>query len=144
MDKEQAKELLSFHSMRNENVHNPKWEYGFLGSLRPFRGDLYKENFFEVMECLKTLKDDFVAPTLDREVVSDIVAIIHLTRVWASPYGMLGRNHLLTEEQTKHLMDWVDIIETCFMFLLDDLPDEAFADYEDYLDGKYILDCTDE
>lgn len=140
MDKIQAKELLSFHSTRNEDVHNPKWENGFLGSLRPFRGELYEENFFEIMECLKTLKDDFVAPTLEQGVVSDIVSLIHLTRVWASPYGMLGRNHLLTEEQTKLLFAWVDIIETCFMFLLEDDPETAFAIYKDYQDGEYPLD----
>lgn len=138
MDKHQAKELLSFHSTRNEDIHNPKWENGFLGSLRPFVGELHEENFFEVMECLRTLKDDFVAPTIEQGVVSDIVAIIHLARVWASPCGMLGSNHLLTDEQTKHLLAWVDIIETCFMFLLDDLPNEAFADYEDYLHEKYF------
>lgn len=60
-------------------------QHGFLGSLRPFRGELREENFFEVMECLKTLKDDFAATTLEQGVVSDIVAIVHLTRVWASP-----------------------------------------------------------
>ncbi len=72
------------------------------------------------------------------KVVSDIVAIIHLTRTWASPCGMLGSNHLLTQEQTTILLAWVDIIESCFMFLLDDVPEEAFADYEDYLNGSYF------
>ena len=37
MDKNEAKELLSFHSTRNEDIDNMKWEKGFLGSLRPFR-----------------------------------------------------------------------------------------------------------
>lgn len=138
MDKYQAKELLSFHSLKNGDIHNPKWENGFLGSLRPFRGDLHKENFFEVVECLRTLQDDLTAPTIEQGIVSDIVAIIHLTRVWAAPNGMLGSNHLLTEEQTKHLLAWIDIIETSFMFLLDDAPEEAFSDYEDYLNGKYF------
>ena len=41
MDKNEAKELLSFHSTRNEDIDNMKWEKGFLGSLRPFRGELY-------------------------------------------------------------------------------------------------------
>lgn len=138
MDKNAAKELLSFHSSRNSDVDNPKWQNGFLGSLRPFLGELHEENFFEVMECLKTLADDFTAPTIEQEIVSDIVAIIHLTRSWASPHGMLGSNHLLTTEQTTLLLAWVDIIETCFMFLLDDDPDDAFADYEYYLNGNYF------
>ena len=79
MDKNAAKELLSFHSSRNSDVDNPKWQNGFLGS-----------------------------------------------------------NHLLTTEQTTLLLAWVDIIETCFMFLLDDDPDDAFADYEYYLNGNYF------
>lgn len=137
MDKKEAKELLSFHSTRNEDVDNLKWQNGFLGSLRPFQGELHEENFLEVMECLKTLEDDFTAPMIEQGVVSDIVAIIHLTREWAASDGMLGSNHLLTEEQTRHLLSWVDIIEKCFMFLLDDDPETAFIDYEDYLNGEY-------
>ena len=65
MDKNEAKELLSFHSMRNEDVDHLKWKHGFLGSLRPFCGELHEENFLEVMECLRTLQDDFIAPTID-------------------------------------------------------------------------------
>lgn len=138
MDKDKAKELLSFHSTRNSDIDNPKWENGFLGSLRPFRGELYKENFIEVMECLRVLKDEFSALTIEQGMVSDIVSIIHLTRTWVSPCGILGSNHLLTENQTKHLLAWVDIIETCFMFLLNDVQDEAFTDYTDYLNDKYF------
>ena len=137
MDVVEAKELLSFHSGRNSDIHNPKWKNGFLGSLRPIRG-LNRENFIEVIECLRTLKDEIVSPLIDREIVSDIVGITHLTRIWASPQGMLGRNHLLTEEQTKHLLAWVDIIESCFMYLLDGAEEEAFADYELYLEDDYF------
>ena len=49
MDKAEAKELLSFHSSRNSDIHNPKWINGFLGSLRPFCGELRKDNFIEVI-----------------------------------------------------------------------------------------------
>lgn len=137
MDKITAKELLSFHSTRNSDIQNPKWKNGFLGSLRPFCGELREENFTEIMECLKALKDEFSSTTIDKELVSDLVAITHLARVWASPTGMLGSNHLLTEEQTNRLLTWVDIIEVCFFYLLDDDEEDAFSDYEDYLDGEY-------
>lgn len=73
---------------------------GFLGSLRPFCGELYEENFFEVMECLRALKDEFSEADIDKDIISDIAAIIHYPRVWSAPDGMLGSNHLLTEEQT--------------------------------------------
>ena len=69
-------------------------------------------------------------------MVSDLVAITHLARMWASPDGMLGSNKLLTEEQTTQLNTWVDIIQEALMWLLDDAPEEAFWYYEEYLRGK--------
>ena len=56
MNIELAKERLSFHSCRNDDINNPKWKNGFLGSLRPFQGKIYEKNFKEIIECLKTLK----------------------------------------------------------------------------------------
>lgn len=138
MDKNKAKEFLSFHSTRNEDIDNLKWEKGFLGSLRPFCGELYEENFFEVTECLRTLRNKFSGAAIERGMISDIVAIIHYTRVWSAPDGMLGSNHLLTEEQTKHLLVWTDIIESCFMFLLEGDVEDAFIGYEDYLNRTYF------
>ncbi len=134
MNTKEAKELLSFHSSRNSDIQNPKWKNGFLGILRPFGDELHQENFIEVIECLKTLTNEFSTPTIDREIISDIVAIIHLTREWTSPDGgMLEVNHLLTEEQTKDLLTWIDIIESCFMMLLDGCGEESFEEYEAYL-----------
>lgn len=138
MDKNNAKELLSFHSGRNSDIHNPKWKNGFLGSLRPFCGKLPKESFVEVMECMEALKEEFAAETIEKDIVADVVAITHLTRVWASPNGMLGRNQILTEEQTKHLLAWVDIMESCLMYLLDGDEEDAFSDYEDYQNDEYF------
>ncbi|MBO5031697.1 MAG: hypothetical protein J6C19_10445 [Lachnospiraceae bacterium] len=136
MNKEEAKELLSFHSCRNSDIHNPKWTDGFLGSLRPFAGKLNQENFIEIMECLNVLKEEFSKPTVDKEIVSDIVGITCLTRAWASPEGMLGRNHLLTNEQTKQLLLWTDIMEECLMCLLEEDWEDAFWDYHEYLEGR--------
>lgn len=66
MNINEAKELLSFHAGRNNDINNPKWENGFLGSLRPFRGKLHIENLDEVIECLRTLKGEFSAPTIEQ------------------------------------------------------------------------------
>ena len=55
-----------------------------------------------------------------------------------SPDGMLGSNHLLTEEQTEHLLVWVHIIESCLVYLLDDDEEDAFSEYEDYLNDEYF------
>lgn len=138
MDKKTAKELLSFHSSRNSDVHNPKWSGGFLGSFRPFRGELCEDNFIEVMECLQALKDEFENVAVDREIVGDIVSMVHLTRAWAAPDGMLGGNGILTEEQTKQVLVWVDLMEGCLMYLLDGDVEDAFCDYEDYRNGEYL------
>lgn len=80
MNIEEAKELLSYHSGTNEDVDNAKWQNGFLGSLRPFTGDLHEENFIEVMECLKVLENEFSAPMIDKKIISDVVGITYLSR----------------------------------------------------------------
>ena len=138
MDKKTAKELLSFHSSRNSDVHNPKWSGGFLGSFRPFRGELCEDNFIEVMECLQALKDEFENAAVDREIAGDIVSMVHLTSARAATDGLLGGNGILTEEQTKQVLVWVDLMEGCLMYLLDGDVEDAFCDYEDYRNGEYL------
>lgn len=132
MSIEEAKERLTYHSGRNENVEDPKWVNGFLGSLRPFRGELIEDNFIEVMECMKVLQGEFEQDKIDRNMLSDIVGITYLARTWAAPYGMLEANKLLSEEQTAKLNLWVDIIQEALMWLLDGAPEEAFLTYEMY------------
>ena len=44
---------------------------------------------------------------------------------------MLGSNHLLIKADTDQLLAWVVIIETCVMYLLDGVMEEAFSDYEE-------------
>ena len=133
MNVAEAKELLSFHSGRNSDINNPKWKNGFLGSLRPFRGTLIEDNFIEVMECMSVLADELGKSSLDRNLVNDIIGIIHLARAWSEPEGMLGRNHLLTVEQTEQLREWIFIIEEALCYLLEGCVEEAFFDYEEYL-----------
>lgn len=136
MNIDEAKELLSYHSGRHENIDSPKWENGFLGSLRPFKGELIEDNFIEVMECMKALKEELTCDRIEKNMLSDIVAITFLARIWASPDGILGSNELLSEEQTKTLNLWVDIIQETLNWLLDGAEEEAFNSYEMYLDGE--------
>lgn len=138
MNVSEAKELLSYHSGRNSDIENPKWGNGFLGSLRPFTGTLKEENFIEVMECMKVLAAEFGKDLLDRNLIADITGIIHMTRAWSEPEGMLGRNHLLSEEQNSLLMEWIFIMEEALCYLLDCCEEEAFLDYEEYLCERNI------
>ncbi|MDF1755233.1 MAG: hypothetical protein P1U89_20760 [Verrucomicrobiales bacterium] len=134
MTPSEAKVLLSYHSGRNADIDHPKWETGFLGSLRPFRGYLLPENFHEVMACLRALAPEISqGGTIDREVVNDVVGILHLGRSWAiHPDGMLQRNNLISEADVARLEDWLDTISYSFMMVLDsDDPEEWFSQYED-------------
>ena len=50
MTKEEAIEELFFQSSAHTDIENPRWENGFLGSLRPFRGKLIEENFHLIVK----------------------------------------------------------------------------------------------
>ena len=78
MNTELAKELLSFHSCRNEDIDDPRWENGFLGILRPFQGELNEKNFIEIMECLKVLVPEIQKENIDKNIVSDIMNIFNV------------------------------------------------------------------
>ena len=112
MTKEEAYTLLSFHSCRNNDIENEKWENGFLGSLRPFQGKLYECNFIEIMECLKVLADDFMKPTINQTLISDVYSIIHLGRRW-----IVGAN-FVSQEQQKQIIEWIDIIQETNIYYL--------------------------
>ncbi len=130
----EAKELLSFHSGRNADIYNPKWENGFLGHLRPFKGELNEDNFTEIMECMKVLAQEFEKESVDRNIISDIYSITYLARCWSSESGMLGSNKILTAEQTELLSEWVYIMEYALFSLLDGSGEEvAFWAYNNYL-----------
>lgn len=131
MTKEDAYILLSYHSCRNGGIGNEKWENGFLGSLRPFRGKLYECNFIEIMECLKVLADDFVKPAIDQTLISDVCSIIHLGRRW------IDGADFVSQEQQKQIIEWVDIIQDCFYYLIGGDVVAAFLEYEEYkIDNK--------
>lgn len=128
----EAKILLSYHSGRNGDFTHEKWTNGFLGSLRPYGGALIEENFHEVIACLRALGPELrSADAIDRQVTADIFGIVHLSRMWSSPEGMLGRNRLITDRDRKRLESWADAISYAFMAILDGCDDkEAFAEYE--------------
>ena len=134
MDKNEARLLLSFHSGRNEDTANTKWTNGFLGVLRPFKNKLSEENFHEIMKCLKTLSEDFESKNIEQETISDLWAICHLGRAWAlNENGILQSNNLLAQEQIQILDNWISMISYSVMNLLEGVKDEAFWEYNEYL-----------
>lgn len=133
MTKSDAQEILSFHSCRNRNVDDPRWEFGFIGRLRPSGGELNEDNFIQIMESIRILKNDLSAEVIDKNLVYDIISIIRLTRTWCVSRGSSSNDRVNDEKHEKLLM-WVSIIEKTLFYLLDGADDEiAFQDYYCYL-----------
>jgi len=122
MNEHQAKEELSFHSGRNSDIDDPRWQAGFLGSLRPYQGmSLVEENFHKIIECLR-----IIAPALQnndnlsKSLVSDVSGILCLGKAWAvHKDGMLLRNNIINEMQAQQIDNWLDCISYAWMMLLD-------------------------
>lgn len=135
MNKEEALILLSFHSGRNSDIDNLKWNNGFLGALRKFDGSLLNENFVEVMECLKVVAEEFKNEKLDRDLLADIYGIYYQTNLWLGKGGLLQD---ISSDIRNKLEEWMNIYSYAVALLLDYSDEsfkEAFAEYDDYLQG---------
>lgn len=135
MTEKEAVELLKHHSFTHEDFDNPKSQNGFLGMLRPFGGELFEDNFHELMDILQVLKGKLNEDKVDKELVSNFWSICHLSRMWGIEEGsMLRRNNLISDKQIALLAEWTDCISYTIMNLLEGLPDkEAFEGYAFYL-----------
>lgn len=140
MNREEALILLSFHSGRNSDFNNPKWENGFIGSLRYFDGKLNENNFIEVMECLKVLFKEFVEKTIDRNLMADIYGIFYQANLWLRKGGALEN----IEVQYKNkIEEWLKIYSYAVALLLEyseefeeeEFYKEVFYEYNNYLEG---------
>jgi hypothetical protein len=121
MTKDEAKEILKYHSFTHEDLNHSKMERGFLGMLRPFSGELIEENYHEVIQALKVLANELRNnKQIDKEIISAIWGICHLTRSWAiDKEGMLQRNNLIKEAQIAKLEEWIGNISYATMMILD-------------------------
>lgn len=138
MTEAEALELLKHHSYNHVDIEHPKTEKGFLGMLRPFDGQLYEDNFHELMTILKTLKEHFRDYKIDRQIISSFWGICHFGKAWGlDEEGMLRRNNLLSDRQIKQLSIWLECISYAVMGLLDGMDDEhAFELYKLYLEDN--------
>jgi hypothetical protein len=138
MTPKEALDLLKHHSFAHDITNDPKIDEGFLGMLRPFRGDLYETNFHELMLILRVLQNNFRDETIDRQLISEFWGICHLSRSWGiEEDGMLRRNNLISEPQIKLLSTWIECISTTIFNLFEGLPeDDAFESYTIYLGSK--------
>lgn len=119
---------LGFHCGRNENVNNPKWKSGFLGSLRPFQTmELVEANFHDVVRLLRPLVSYIKNnKSLGKQLVSSVSNIISLGRAWAvGEDGMLRRNNLISECQACQIEEWIDCISYIWATMLDTEDEET-------------------
>jgi hypothetical protein len=129
----EARELLQMHSGRHGDTNHPKWEFGFLGSLRPYSG-LRIENFHEVMACLRVLAGELEdGTTCDKDLIAAIWGICHLGRSWGvESGGMLRSNGLISTDEVDRLDSWINQISYAMFCLLDGCGVEvAFEHYDE-------------
>ena len=132
MTEKNAIEELMFQSGMHSDIENPRWENGFLGMLRPFKGNLIEDNFHKIISALYVLSNKLNENLIQKEVISSIWGICHLGRAWGIyPNGMLQSNNLINTEQTKRLDNWIEHISYISFCLLDGCEkDVAFEFYE--------------
>ncbi|CAI6056860.1 hypothetical protein PAECIP112173_01625 [Paenibacillus sp. JJ-100] len=138
MERYEAIQLLKYHAFAHDDIKHPKMEHGFLGSLRPFRGQLIEENFHELMTILRVLAPELSNSALDREIMACLWSITHLARAWAvEPEGMLRSNHLISDEQVQLMEEWLNLFSYAIMILIEDGGEqEAFWEYQQYLANR--------
>lgn len=129
---EDAIEELEYQSGQHENIESERWENGFLGQLRPYKGVLHEKNYHSIIQALKILAPELEKDFIDKRIIGAIWGICHFGRMWAIyPDGMLQRNELLNEQQTLQIDDWlIDISYSAFCLLEGTGPKEAFWNYD--------------
>lgn len=121
MDFAAAVQQLTFHCGTNPNVDDPRWERGFLQTLRPYGGTLNHDAWSNVIDCVDAVSTHLkTASVLDRAVVNSLWGIVHYSRSWAlHPDGMLPRNNLISKEDQETLSEWLDDLSERIAFMLD-------------------------
>ncbi len=123
------------HSFSHPDIHHPKMETGFLGSLRPYCG-LKVENFHEVMTALRVMAPSLQESRVDRDMVGALWSICDLSYSWGvHPDGMLRRNDLIAPSDVERLKRWGNCISYASRILFggvlgDAAIAEAFYSYD--------------
>src|SRR4051812_37093723 len=116
MTYDEAKLLLLMHGPGTSGPDGEPLiaERGFVHSLRPYEGRLVEKNFHLVMEALFTVGETlYRSQQVDRELVHAIWALCNTARGYGlHPQGMLQRNKLISQADTKRFERWIDAIET--------------------------------
>ncbi|HEY6019508.1 MAG TPA: hypothetical protein VIY48_06295 [Candidatus Paceibacterota bacterium] len=114
-----AREQLGFHCGADPRIHDPRWENGFLATLRPYSG-LRLDVMANVDDCVRAVSEHLKeGQCLDRAIIGSLWAVVHYGRVWAlDEGGMLKRNNLISTADAARLSDWLDDLSGRVMQLL--------------------------
>jgi hypothetical protein len=117
---DEAKEGLRFHCGSHPDVEDPRWEQGFLQSLRPYRG-LDQAAYEDLTACIEAVSDHLQnSGALDRDVINSLWGICHFARAWAiAEDGMLRQNALITPADQEKLDGWITSISYQIAMWLD-------------------------
>lgn len=109
MNFDEAKERLAFHCGSDPRIQDPRYTEGFLSTLRPY-SELRRDVMDDVRACFKVVREHLAdSPSLDRDLVNSLWGIVHFGRAWAiDPDGMLKRNNLISEHDSKELECWLN------------------------------------
>jgi hypothetical protein len=142
MTVQEAIEELQYQSGNHENIESERWENGFLGQLRPYKGVLHEKNYHLIIRALKVLAPELEKDFIDKNIINSIWGICHLGRMWAiHPDGMLQSNKLINKQQASQIDNWlIDVSYVAFCLLSGTGSDEAFADYDKEQLEKFRLE----
>jgi hypothetical protein len=105
MDRDEAIRVLWKNTDPDDN--NDDDELGLLASLRPYRG-VRRRSLDQIREAVAVLAAEISGPTLDREVMDYLWAILFFTQAWAlDDGGMLKRNGLIAHDDAERLGNWL-------------------------------------
>lgn len=135
MEYDDAVNVILMHGIGRDDqpTGSASLEQGFLRCLRPFT-ELREENYLQIMEAIIALHPHLAGKRqVDRRLVAGLWYLTRMSRLWGlDPDGMLQRNHLLSDEETKQLQRWVRDIEYAVQILLSDRsPAKVLAMYLD-------------
>jgi hypothetical protein len=117
---DEARERLRFHCGSHPDIQDPRWEQGFLQSLRPYRG-LDETAYHDLTACIDAVSDHLQhSDTLDRDIINSLWGICHFARAWGlTEDGMLRRNNLITPADQEKLDGWITLISYRIAMWLD-------------------------
>jgi hypothetical protein len=123
MNYEEAVNLILMQGAGRDDVRREQvfLQDGFLGCLRPFSG-LREENFIELMRAIIALKPHLSgAAAWELRLVQGLWELTTRARHWGlDQNGMLQRNQLLSDAESRRLLLWVQCIEMAVSRLMND------------------------